>query len=79
MLILSLRANFKATRAVCAYALKQGLKIAVLLACGLLMQFLRRVGSLLNLDVACYEGKAFYVEVKLLHRGKAVITVHYLG
>ena len=49
MLILPLRAIFKATRAASAYALNRGLKIAVLLACGLLMQFLERAGSLLNL------------------------------
>ena len=81
MLILPLRDIFKATRAVCAYALKRGLKNAVLLACGLLMQFLERAGSFLRMrnsdgedgelvpwkdGVACYVG------------GKAVITMHYL-
>ena len=49
MLILPLRAIFKATRAASAYALKRGLKIAVLLACGLLMQFLERAGSFLRM------------------------------
>ena len=55
MFVLPLRAIFKATRAVCAYALKRGLKNAVLLACGILMQFLERAGSLV---VECEEQEA---------------------